>query len=161
MEDGRKKTSKAENKFYLLAIYGPYRGEQYALDKEEIRIGRSQELNDIVIQKTKNGCMDSSISRLHAIINNKEGRFYINDKQSKTGTYVNQYKLDSEEEIELIENDEIEIVSNCKSTIFRFVSCNHLDFSFPKKAGVWWIRMPLFRNIWTISGLIMKKSSSF
>lgn len=134
------KLLRPSNIYYLLAIYGPYLGKKYKLDKDKIKIGRDQELNDIVIRNTKNGSPDSSISRRHGIIFMKGGRFFFSDKRSKTRSYINRQKLGNEDEVELKEKDEIEIVSPKMSTIFRFVRENDWDFSFPRKSGVWWIR---------------------
>jgi pSer/pThr/pTyr-binding forkhead associated (FHA) protein len=130
----------AKTSYYLLAIYGPYRGKRYHLKPDETRIGRDPELNDIILDSDKKGFPDTSISRRHATINVKGGRFCLTDKRSKTRTYYNTHKLDEDTVAELREKDEIEIVSTKKSTIFRFVKEGNWDFSPPKKAGVWWVR---------------------
>lgn len=126
--------------YYLLAIYGPYRGKKYQLKYGDTRIGRDKNLNDIVIDKNNRGQTDQSISRRHATIIFRDDAFYIADKRSKTRTYVNQVMVPEDEEIRLIPGDEIEIVSDQQSTIFRFVPEGDWNFSPPKKAGVWWVR---------------------
>ncbi|RMD85999.1 MAG: FHA domain-containing protein, partial [Calditrichaeota bacterium] len=129
-----------ERPYYLLAIYGPYLSRKYKLKFGVNRIGRDTKLNDIVIRETEKGTLDPSISRRHATISYKDGRFFLSDKRSKTRTYVNQKKVDPTEEIPLNLNDEIEIVSDQKSTIFRLVYDEPHDFSPPRKAGTWWVR---------------------
>ncbi|MFQ5601906.1 MAG: FHA domain-containing protein [bacterium] len=126
--------------FYLMAIYGPYMGKKYPLKFGDTKIGRDETLNDIVIRLNEHGTLDPSISRRHATVSFNHGRFFITDKRSKTRTYVNQIKLDATDEVPVDEGDEIEIVSDQKSTILRLVSEDNLDSSPPKKAGVWWIR---------------------
>jgi pSer/pThr/pTyr-binding forkhead associated (FHA) protein len=126
--------------YQLTAIYGPYTGKTFSLNAGDTRIGRDNSLNDIVIRLNDKGALDPSISRRHATISCKNGRFYITDKRSKTRTYVNQIKLSTEDEIPIAEGDEIEIVSDQKSTIFRLTSAANPDFSPPRKAGVWWMR---------------------
>lgn len=39
--------------YYLLAIYGPYRGKRYQLRYSETKIGRDVKLNDVVIRQNK------------------------------------------------------------------------------------------------------------
>ncbi|MBN1351733.1 FHA domain-containing protein [candidate division KSB1 bacterium] len=129
---------------YLLAIYGPYKGKKYQLNKDETRIGRDTKLNDIVIRKNSRGEIDSSISRRHATIFWREDGYFISDKRSKTRTFVNQTKVPDDDSIRLLIGDEIEIVSDQKSTIFRLVTDGEWNFAPPKKAGVWWIR---FRDL--------------
>lgn len=129
--------------YQLTAIYGPYLGKKFPLKDGDTRIGRDNSLNDIVIRLNDKGALDPSISRRHVTISCKNGRFYVSDKRSKTRTYVNQLKLNPTDEIPIDEGDEIEIVSDQKSTIFRFSSAANTDFSPPRKAGVWWIRNAL------------------
>lgn len=125
---------------YLLAIYGPYIGKKFALNSLDTKIGRDLTLNDIVIRNNDKGVLDPSISRRHATINKKNGNYCISDKRSKTRTYVNQVKLSPADEIPIHENDEIEIVSDQKSTIFRVLAEGTFNPSRPKKAGLWWVR---------------------
>jgi len=126
--------------YYLLAIYGPYMGKRYQLRFGETRIGRETKLNDIVVRENKRGEIDPSISRRHATVIYKNGDFVVTDKRSKTRTFVNQQVVPEDAEIKLQVGDEIEIVSDQMSTIFRFSSSDNLDFSPPRKAGVWWVR---------------------
>lgn len=125
---------------YLLSIYGPYLGKKYRLNYGVTRIGRDNKLNDIVIRKNSSGEIDPSVSRRHATIVMEDGKYFIMDKRSKTRTRVNQNQLSEDDTVQLFSNDEIEIVSDQKSTIFRFVPEGLTDFSIPKKAGDWWIR---------------------
>lgn len=126
--------------YYLLAIYGPYLGKRYQLRYGETKIGRDVKLNDIVIRQNKRGEVDPSISRRHATIMHDGASFYVSDKRSKTRTYVNQTLVPEDTEVQLFPGDEIEIVSDQCSTIFRFVAEGNWDFSSPKRAGVWTIR---------------------
>lgn len=126
--------------FYLLAIYGPYAGKRFQLKQGETRIGRDSKLNDIIIRENRRGEVDPSISRRHATIMLRGNAFYISDKRSKTRTFVNQMEVPEDGELQLFSGDEIEIVSDQQSTIFRFVSEDNLDFSAPKRAGVWSVR---------------------
>ncbi|MFQ5822673.1 MAG: FHA domain-containing protein [bacterium] len=130
----------SDESYYLLAIYGPYLGKKYALKFGDTRIGRDIKLNDIILRKNEKGELDPSISRRHATVSYKNGRFFVTDKRSKTRTYVNQIKLSPTDEVPINVGDEIEIVSDQKSTIFRLVVNDQLDFALPKKAGIWWIR---------------------
>lgn len=127
-------------KHFLIAIYGPYLGKKFPLNSEITKIGRDTKLNDIIIRHNEKGELDSSISRRHATVSYKDGQYLVSDKRSKTRTYVNQRKLDPSDEIPLKVGDEIEIVSDQKSSIFRLVTKQPFNFSPPKLAGTWWIR---------------------
>ncbi|RMF68025.1 MAG: FHA domain-containing protein [Calditrichaeota bacterium] len=126
--------------YYLLAIYGPYTGKRFQLRFGETKIGRDATLNDIILSQNNKGEPDQSISRRHATIIYKDNAFFVTDKRSKTRTRVNQELVPEDGEIEIFPGDEIEIISDQESTIFRFVDESNLDFSPPKKAGVWWVR---------------------
>ncbi len=125
---------------FLVAIHGPYLGNIYQLNEVTTKIGRDNLLNDIIIDRTPDGKTDTSISRRHATIVHSEGYYYILDKRSKTRTRVNKRKLNEDEVFQLYPNDEIEIVSDRESTIFRFCPKSKLNFARPRKAGTWWLR---------------------
>ncbi|NOZ60982.1 MAG: FHA domain-containing protein, partial [Calditrichaeota bacterium] len=125
---------------FLIAIYGPYLGNVYQLNTVTTKIGRDRLLNDIVIDRTPSGKIDASISRRHATIVHSEGCYYILDKRSKTRTRINGKELIPDQVLQLYPNDEVEIVSDRKSTILRFCPKNRMNFSRPKKSGTWWLR---------------------
>lgn len=133
-------SSVPQGNYILLGIYGPYTGKKYQLNETETKIGRDTKLNDIVIRKNVKGEVDPSISRRHATVSLKDGRYFITDRRSKTRTFVNQIKLLETDEVQLTPGDEIEIVSDQKSTILRFVPEGENDFARPRKTGVWWVR---------------------
>ncbi|MCL4705019.1 FHA domain-containing protein [bacterium] len=126
--------------YYLLAIYGPYLGKRYQVNFGETRIGRDGRLNDIIIRENRKGEVDPSISRRHATISYRDSKFYLSDKRSKSRTYLNQDLLGETDELFITPGDEVEIVSDQQSTIFRFVAEGNWDFSYPKRAGAWWLR---------------------
>ncbi len=126
--------------YYLLAIHGPYKGKRYQLRFGETKIGRDENLNDIILEKNHRGETDQSISRRHATVYFQNNSFFVRDKRSKTRTHVNQIVVPVDDDVEILPSDEIEIVSDQRSTIFRFMPEGRFDFSAPKKAGVWWVR---------------------
>jgi pSer/pThr/pTyr-binding forkhead associated (FHA) protein len=65
----------------LIIIYGADLGRQYRLGPERVLIGR-QYRSDILIE-------DSSVSREHAAIERKDGRFILEDLKSTNGTFIN------------------------------------------------------------------------
>ncbi len=141
--DKKKQPSSKQKKpvpHYLLAIYGPLTGKKFQLNFDTTKIGRDQTLNDIIIRETASGEIDTSISRRHATILFENDRYYVTDKRSKTRTRVNQHQLTEDDKVELKPADEIEIISDRKSTIFRFLPEGDRDKSRPKKAGYWWMR---------------------
>lgn len=65
---------------HLLAYGGPGKGGEFPLSGDEILIGRGSEA-DIAID-------DPSMSRRHAMIVRRGGRFYLRDLGSANGTYL-------------------------------------------------------------------------
>jgi len=65
----------------LIIIYGDHAGREYRLGPERVLIGRTDQC-DITIN-------DSSVSRKHASIERKDGRFLLQDLKSTNGTSVN------------------------------------------------------------------------
>lgn len=65
----------------LVVIYGDHLGKRYRLGPKRILIGRV-DVSDILID-------DSSVSREHASIERKDGRFILEDLKSTNGTFIN------------------------------------------------------------------------
>ena len=57
-------------------------GERFYLTLEHTRIGKQEDRAEIVLKNAK-------ISRLHAEIYQKDGRFFLMDMNSSNGTYLN------------------------------------------------------------------------
>ena len=72
-------------RWVLVGLAGPVKGRDFVLVANEIRIGRTSE-NDIVVP-------GKSTSRHHASLFIDEGRFWVQDMNSKNGTFVNQRKV--------------------------------------------------------------------
>jgi len=70
----------------LVVIYGADLGRQYRLGPERLLIGRLHR-SDILIE-------DSSVSREHAAIERKDGRFILEDLKSTNGTFINGESVD-------------------------------------------------------------------
>ncbi|MFZ5517698.1 MAG: FHA domain-containing protein [Candidatus Zhuqueibacterota bacterium] len=141
---------------YLVAIYGPYTGKKYRLNFGITRIGRDTSLNDIVIRENSKGQIDPSISRRHATISLEAGNFFITDKRSKTRTRVNQRQLNEDDTVQLFPGDEIEIVSDQRSTIFRLTPETKMDYAAPRRAGIWWVRNGSWvRNLASVAAILI------
>ena len=65
----------------LRTIEGPHAGGVFALDRESAVLGRHPEC-DIVLDS-------GAVSRQHAKIERVDNKFFIEDMQSRNGTYVN------------------------------------------------------------------------
>ncbi|MEW6730620.1 MAG: adenylate/guanylate cyclase domain-containing protein [Acidobacteriota bacterium] len=70
------------------------------LNKPEIKLGRSQQINDVVL-------VDVQVSREHAIIRQQGDEFILVDLQSANGSFVNGRRISGEERI--TEKDAIQI----------------------------------------------------
>jgi pSer/pThr/pTyr-binding forkhead associated (FHA) protein len=82
----------------LLVLKGPNKGDKFILKKDEVTMGRHPE-SDIFLS-------DITVSRNHAKVVHKEGRFTIFDSGSLNGTYLNGKPVD---EASLSDKDEIQI----------------------------------------------------
>ena len=83
----------------------------FPLTRPVVRIGRSA-VNDVVIQKP-------TVSGKHAIIERKEGAYYLIDQKSSNGTRLNGARLDPKVPHELAEGDEISF--DTYTFVFRLV----------------------------------------
>ena len=92
----------------LVQIYGPELGKRYVLDEDELTIGRDVK-NQIVLDK-------DNVSRRHACIRLRAGKFYVEDLGSTNGTYLNEEEV--VQEMQLRSGDMVQV----GSTIFKFLS---------------------------------------
>ena len=81
-----------------MATAGPTTGARYNLDADLITIGRHPD-SDIFLD-------DITVSRRHAEIDQRAGRYIVRDVGSLNGTYVNRGRID---EATLAPGDELQI----------------------------------------------------
>lgn len=126
----RKTKSRANATGRLLAI-DPSAGEprELVLLKTEVSVG-SEGTNDFAIQST-------SVSRRHAIIRSRSGRYQVTDLNSTNGTFVNGQRVKGSAELE--RGDELRIGS------VRFV------VAAPNR-GTTALRSRIVRRRWSVSG---------
>ncbi len=103
----------------LEAVQGPLQGRSYPMRAGEMRIGRDQDKNDVVIRTDTKGEMDKSISRRHASIIIEGNAAFVEDQGSVAGTFLNGQQLAPKQRTSLKAGDQIEIRSAKESTIFR------------------------------------------
>ncbi len=82
----------------LVVKRGPNAGSNFVIDKDVTTAGRHPE-SDIFLD-------DVTVSRRHAEIRRRDGRFFVGDLGSLNGTYVNRERVD---ETELASGDELQI----------------------------------------------------
>jgi diguanylate cyclase (GGDEF)-like protein len=104
----------------LVVIYAPIAselGRRHVLDKEAVTVGRDRE-NDIVLDS-------DSVSRRHARIEHRDGKFYVSDLDSTNGTYVND---DAEPiaEVQLRRGDQVKI----GDTIFKYLTGSDVEAQY-------------------------------
>ncbi|GAB4319572.1 MAG: hypothetical protein Kow0074_09260 [Candidatus Zixiibacteriota bacterium] len=103
----------------LVATQGPLKGRSYPMRAGEMRIGRDQEKNDVVIRTDAKGEIDKSISRRHASVFIEGSAAYVEDQGSVAGTFLNGQQLAPKQKTLLKAGDQIEIRSAKESTVFR------------------------------------------
>ncbi len=104
----------------LVVIYAPVAselGRRHVLDKELISIGRDRE-NDIVVDS-------DSVSRRHARIDHRDGKFYVTDLDSTNGTYAND-EPDPIHDCQLRRGDQLKI----GDTIFKYLSGSDVEAQY-------------------------------
>ncbi|MDR1523071.1 MAG: FHA domain-containing protein [Endomicrobium sp.] len=129
------KNSTPENRYYLLGIYGKFEGKKYFVKDVETFIGRDIFTpkgieNDIVLFN------DNTVSKGHAIISFKDGKFFVEDTGSTGGVAVNGLKIGQFESFSIQSGDEISI----GRSIFRFANSTNEDYSFPSKQHMFLLR---------------------
>jgi pSer/pThr/pTyr-binding forkhead associated (FHA) protein len=87
-----------EDQGLLVVKRGGNAGSQFLVEKDVTTAGRHPE-SDIFLD-------DITVSRRHAEIRRKDGRFHIHDMGSLNGTYVNRDRVDS---TQLAHGDEVQI----------------------------------------------------
>jgi len=85
----------------LYIMEGPDRSQSIELKGTPIYVGRSSD-NDIQMK-------DKAVSRKHLKIFTRDNRYYLEDLESKNGTYVNGEQIHSGREIEIDEGHPIVI----------------------------------------------------
>ena len=69
-------------------MYVEFNGERYTVTKDEFVIGRSSKTADLAIK-------DGNVSRRHAVIVFRGGRYYIQDLGSTNGVEFNGARIES------------------------------------------------------------------
>ena len=87
-----------EGQALLVVRRGQNAGSQFLLEKDVTTAGRHPE-SDIFLD-------DITVSRRHAEVRRKDGKFYIHDMGSLNGTYVNRDRVDN---TQLANGDEVQI----------------------------------------------------
>ena len=86
----------------LVVVAGPEEGTEFALPADEMcRLGRSGD-NQIMLA-------DSSVSRRHAAIAPRDGKYYLQDLESRNGTFWEDQKIKPDAEQGLSHLDEIDV----------------------------------------------------
>src|SRR5262245_27450510 len=78
---------KAEGPALVVRSGGGRAGEHFLLEKEQTSVGRSPDC-DVFLD-------DVTVSRRHALVVRRDGRFFIEDKGSLNGTFLNRRRIES------------------------------------------------------------------
>lgn len=108
------KDMKVSGESCLVMIAGPFLGKKYPLiDEDEFTVGRDEK-NFIV-------CDMDNVSRRHAQVVHRNGKFFVRDLGSTNGTYLNDEEI--REEQPLRSGDLVKI----GSAIFKFLSGGNIE----------------------------------
>jgi len=89
--DGKSTDERVDKRPCLVMIDGDYLGEVFALDKDVVMLGRSDDV-DITIT-------DPSMSRRHTMIVKRANAFFASDLDSTNGTRINNEKIQTSTEL--------------------------------------------------------------
>ena len=106
--EGKKVTAPANNSngmIKLVAINAPGHFEM-PIDREDILIGKKQEMVDKVIPFNK------MISRKHCRVTNMNGIYYISDEGSANGTFVNGVRINPGQKVQINRGDVIRLADS-------------------------------------------------
>lgn len=109
----------------LTVIEGKYANQHWAIDKDEIVIGRDDTC-DVVIPERQ-------ISRQHIRITWEDNQYYVTDLDSRNGTWVNGDRLEGT--IELYDNDEIHVALAIRLQFIGSGATAPLPFELPQNIG--------------------------
>ena len=68
-------------------LYFVHTQQSITIDKDEFKIGKNPSMSDYVINN------NTSVSRQHAVIQRRNGQFYVTDLESTNGTFVNEKRI--------------------------------------------------------------------
>jgi pSer/pThr/pTyr-binding forkhead associated (FHA) protein len=94
-----KKQSESEHLGQLIIYSGATIGLSFALKPPSVSVGRESEGNDIALQ-------NQTVSRKHARLDWRDGKWYVTDLGSGNGTHINGRLLSSDVEVALAAKDE-------------------------------------------------------
>jgi len=100
----------------LVVIHGEGLGKKYDLTDAPCRIGRAPN-SDIVVDQ-------DSVSRVHALVTNEDGRATVRDVGSTNGTFVNDEAVEGD--ARLRNGDLIKV----GRTVFKFLASNNLEAAY-------------------------------
>ncbi|MCA9933469.1 MAG: FHA domain-containing protein [Ardenticatenaceae bacterium] len=114
-----------DEKPVLIAREGQFDGQQWTIDTPEFTIGRGSDCQVILPER--------QVSRYHAKIWFENGRYLLEDLESKNGTHLNGGPVEGK--VPLQDGDEISIALAVKLVFVGTDATVPLTFDPPKKAG--------------------------
>ncbi|MFW5708874.1 MAG: FHA domain-containing protein [Chloroflexota bacterium] len=114
-----------EEKPIITVIEGNFANQYWVLDQPELVIGRD-DVCDIVLP-------DRQISRQHIRIKVQDNRFFVEDLESRNGTWINGQRLEGEQE--LFDGDEIHLALAIRLRFIGSGATAPLPFELPTNIG--------------------------
>ncbi len=90
---------------FIPALTRTKNGEKTVINKPVFKIGTSRESCDMVITDNR------YISRIHAYVMTRDGRYFIIDRNSTNKTYVDGKAIPTETEVELFDNTPVKLAN--------------------------------------------------
>ncbi len=109
----------------IAVVEGPLQNRYWVLDKPEMIVGRDDDC-DVVLPERQ-------ISRHHIRVHNKDGQFFIEDLESRNGTWINGQRLEGMQEI--FDGDELHIALAIRLRFIGSGATAPLPFELPANIG--------------------------
>ncbi len=101
----------------LVEIHGPDLGKKYIIDNDDgLTVGR-EDGNTIVVDL-------DNVSRRHAMVSNKDGKYFVKDLGSTNGTYLNDVEIHEEQPLRT--GDLVKV----GGAIFKFLSGGNIETQY-------------------------------
>jgi two-component system cell cycle response regulator len=114
---------------YLIVLSGLNVGEMFRIGDRDVFVGRAQ---DCEVQVS-----DDGVSRRHALVRGAKTEIWLEDTQSRNGTFVNGERVTRQR---LVDGDKIQIGA---ATVLKFTYSDDLDETFQRRMYESALRDPL------------------
>jgi len=109
----------------LTVIEGKYTNQYWVIDEAAMTLGRDDECNIVLPER--------QISRQHIRVTREDGKFFIEDLDSRNGTWINGQRIQGKQE--LFDGDEVHVALAIRMRFIGSGATAPLPFELPENIG--------------------------